>query len=77
MAKFKIKKGDMVKVIAGEDKGKIAEVLAVLPKAEQVIVRGCKIVKKSIKPTDNEPKGGFISKEMPMSISNVKKAEEK
>ncbi|PAF42710.1 50S ribosomal protein L24 [Helicobacter sp. 11S03491-1] len=77
MAKFKIKKGDMVKIIAGDDKGKVGKVIAVLPKSAEVIIEGCKIVKKSIKPTDNEPKGGFVNKEMPMSISNVKKAQEK
>ncbi|PAF54304.1 50S ribosomal protein L24 [Helicobacter sp. 13S00482-2] len=77
MTKFKIKKGDMIKVIAGDDKGKTGKVIAVLPKTSQVIVEGCKIAKKTLKPTENEPKGGFISKEMPMSISNVKKAEEK
>lgn len=77
MTKFKIKKGDTIKVIAGDDKGKIGKVLAVLPKTSQVIVEGCKVVKKTIKPTDDKPKGGFINKEMPMSISNVKKAEEK
>lgn len=77
MTKFKIKKGDTIKVIAGDDKGKIGKVLAVLPKTSQVIVEGCKVAKKTIKPTDDNPKGGFINKEMPMSISNVKKAEEK
>lgn len=77
MTKFKIKKGDTIKVIAGDDKGKIGKVLAVLPKTSQVIVEGCKMAKKTIKPTDDKPKGGFINKEMPMSISNVKKAEEK
>ncbi|PAF52099.1 50S ribosomal protein L24 [Helicobacter sp. 13S00477-4] len=77
MIKFKIKKDDMVKVIAGDDKGKVGKVLAVLPKSAQVIVEGCKFAKKSIKPKDNETKGGFVNKEMPMSISNVTKAEEK
>lgn len=77
MVKLKIKKGDMVKVIAGDDKGKVAKVLQVLPKSSQVIVEGCKVAKKAIKPNDNNPKGGFVSKEMPMDISNVKKAEEK
>ena len=43
MAKFKIKKGDLVLVIAGDDKGKKAKVLQVLPKKAQVIVEGCKI----------------------------------
>lgn len=49
MAKFKIKKGDDVKIITGDDKGKIGKVLSVLPKKSQVIVEGCKIAKKSYK----------------------------
>lgn len=75
MAKFKIKKGDLVEVIAGDDKGKKAKVLRVLPKASQVIVEGCKVAKKAVKPSDKNPKGGFVDKEMPIHISNVKKAE--
>lgn len=73
MVKYKIKKGDSVKVIAGDDKGKVGKVLFVYPKTAQVVVEGCKMVKKAIKPTEENPKGGFISKEAPMSISNVKK----
>lgn len=73
--KFKIKKGDTVKILAGNDKGKEAEVLKVMPKTSQVIVAGCKLVKKSVKPTEENPKGGYESKEMPIHISNVAKAE--
>ncbi|GMB94870.1 50S ribosomal protein L24 [Helicobacter heilmannii] len=73
---MRIKKGDLVKVIAGDDKGKVGKVLAVYPKKSMVVVEGCKIVKKSRKPTDDNPKGGHLSKEMPMHISNVKKEEE-
>lgn len=76
MVKFKIKKGDLVEVITGDDKGKKAKVLRVLPKTSQVIVEGCKVVKKAVKPSDKNPKGGFVDKEMPMHISNVKKAED-
>ncbi|MCE3047309.1 50S ribosomal protein L24 [Helicobacter kayseriensis] len=76
MVKFKIKKGDIVKVIAGDDKGKSGKVLFVYPKTAQVVVEGCKMVKKAIKPTEENPKGGFVSKEAPMSISNVKKEEQ-
>lgn len=49
MAKFKIKKGDMVQVIAGDNKGTKAKVLQVLPKKAQVIVEGCKVAKKICK----------------------------
>jgi large subunit ribosomal protein L24 len=75
MAKMKIKKGDTVLVIAGDDKGKTAEVLQVLPKKDAVIVAGCKLAKKAVKPSEENKEGGFVSKEMPIHISNVKKVE--
>lgn len=74
--KCKIKKGDKVKVITGNDKGKTGVVKTVYPKKHQIIVEGCKIAKKAIKPNDNNPNGGFINKEMPMDISNVALVEE-
>lgn len=73
--KFKIKKGDTVKIIAGDDKGTTGEVLQVLPKKAQVIVKGCKIAKKAVKPSEKNPDGGFMNKEMPIDISNVAKVE--
>ena len=73
--KCKIKKGDVVVAIAGDDKGKSGKVINVLPKKGQVIVEGLRVAKKSIKPSDKDPKGGFVNKEMPINISNVKKAE--
>ena len=74
--KYKIKKGDTVEVIAGDDKGKKAAVLNVLTAKGQVIVEGCKVAKKAVKPNDNNTKGGHEDKEMPMDISNVRKVEE-
>ncbi|ELN8296315.1 50S ribosomal protein L24 [Campylobacter jejuni] len=74
--KLKIKKGDSVKVITGDDKGKTGKVLAVYPKTLKVVVEGCKIAKKAIKPSEKNPNGGFINKEMPMHISNVAKVQE-
>ncbi|AXP09252.1 50S ribosomal protein L24 [Campylobacter hepaticus] len=74
--KLKIKKGDNVKVITGDDKGKTGKVLAVYPKTLKVLVQGCKIAKKAIKPSEKNPNGGFINKEMPMDISNVAKIQE-
>ncbi|WP_292658035.1 50S ribosomal protein L24 [Nitratifractor sp.] len=73
--KFKIKKGDQVMIIAGDDKGKTGEVLKVLPKKDAVIVAGCKIARKAVKPSEENKEGGFINKEMPIHISNVKKVE--
>lgn len=73
MIKLKIKKGDTVKIIIGDDKGKTGEVLNVFPKQNRIIVKDCNIVKKAIKPTEENKKGGFIAKEMSIHISNVKK----
>tara|TARA_B110000046_G_C13009308_1_gene405935 strand:- start:1777 stop:2013 length:237 start_codon:yes stop_codon:yes gene_type:complete len=74
-SKFKIKRGDIVKIIAGDDKGKTGEVLAVLPTKSKVIVKDCKIAKKTVKPSEKNPDGGFVNKEMPIDVSNVAKVE--
>jgi large subunit ribosomal protein L24 len=73
--KMKIKKGDQVMITAGNDKGKTGEVLEVLGKKEAVVVAGCKVAKKAVKPSDENKEGGFAQKEMPIHISNVKKVE--
>ncbi|MRJ03394.1 MAG: 50S ribosomal protein L24 [Epsilonproteobacteria bacterium] len=73
--KFKIKKGDRVVVIAGDDKGKEGVVLKVLTKRDAVLVEGCKLAKKAVKPSEQNPNGGFVMKEMPIHISNVRKIE--
>jgi len=76
MAKtYKIKQGDQVMVIAGDDKGTTGEVLQVLTKKDAVIVAGCKLAKKAVKPTEDNKEGGFANIEMPIHISNVKKVE--
>jgi len=75
MAKFKFKKGDTVEIIAGDDRGTKATVLAVMPKKNKVVVEGCKVAKKAIKPTEDNTKGGHINKEMPIDVSNVRKVE--
>jgi len=76
MAKtYKIKKGDTVMVIAGDDKGTTGEVLQVLTKKDAVIVAGCKTAKKAVKPSEQNKEGGFDNVEMPIHISNVKKVE--
>ena len=68
---MRIKKGDKVKVIAGHYKGTIGEVLRVLPKEDKVVVEGVNIVKKTLKPTQANPDGGIMDKEMPIHVSNV------
>jgi len=66
-----IKKGDKVKVIAGNDKGTIAEVIQVLPSKNKVVVEGVNIAKVAMKPNQINPDGGIVSKEMPIDASNV------
>lgn len=69
--KLKIKKGDLVKVIAGDDRGKSGRVLKVFPDRMRVLVEGVNIVKKHLKPSPRHPQGGIIEKEAPIHISNV------
>ena len=66
----KIRKGDRVMVIAGRDKGKIGEVLKVMPKENRAIVQGVNIVKRHQRPTQDQP-GGIIEKEAPIHIPNL------
>lgn len=68
---MKIKKGDKVKVITGDDKGKIGDVLEVLPKSNKVVVAGVNQIKKHLKPTQDNPDGGILEKEAPIDVSNV------
>ena len=74
---MKIKKGDKVKVIAGDDKGVVGEVVAALPRSNRVIVEGVNVAKKHCKPSNANPDGGIINKEMPISVSNVVLSETK
>lgn len=69
--KLKIKKGDLVKVIAGDDKGKTGRVLKVFPDKMRVLVEGVNIVKKHVRPSPQYPQGGIIEMEAPIHISNV------
>ena len=71
------KKGDKVKVIAGDDKGVVGEVVAVLPKSNRVIVEGVNVNKKHEKPNNTNPDGGIVNKEMPINVSNVKLTDDK
>ncbi len=66
-----IKKGDQVMVIAGNDRGKIGEVLRVDTKADKVLIQGVNRVYRHLRPSRQHPQGGRIQKEMPIHISNV------
>ncbi|MCM1106082.1 MAG: 50S ribosomal protein L24 [Blautia sp.] len=71
MASMKIKKGDMVKVIAGKDKDKEGKVIAVNKKKNTVLVEGVNMVTKHAKPSMTNQQGGILHQEAPIQISNV------
>ena len=71
MASMKIKKGDMVKVIAGKDKGKEGKVIAVYAKNNTLLVEGINMVTKHAKPSMANQQGGIIHQEAPIDASNV------
>ena len=77
MATLKIKKGDTVYVLAGDDKGKTGRVLNVLREQGKAIVEGVNIVSKSTKPNAKAPQGGIIKKEAPIDLSNLAVADPK
>ncbi|MEY4338310.1 MAG: ribosomal protein [Actinomycetota bacterium] len=68
---MKLKKGDVVVVIAGKDKGQEGEVVQVLPAANKVIVNGINTAKKHSKPNRSNQQGGIIDRDMPIDASNV------
>ena len=68
---FHIKKGDLVYVNAGVDKGKQGKVLEMFPEQERAIVEGINMVSKHTKPNAKNPQGGIIKKEAPIHISNL------
>lgn len=69
--KFKMKKGDLVEVIAGKDKGKQGKVIGLLTAQERVLVEGVNRVKRHTKPNQKNPQGGIIEKEAAIHVSNV------
>lgn len=69
--KLHIKKGDVVFVNAGDDKGKQGKVLEVLPSEERAIVEGINMVTKHTKPNAKTPQGGIIKQEATIHISNL------
>ena len=71
MAKLHIKKGDMVYVNAGNDKGKTGKVLAVLPEKNRAIVEGVNMVSKHTKPNSKNPQGGIVKQEAGVHVSNL------
>ena len=66
-----IVKGMIVKVISGNHKGQSGKVLDVFPKKMKAIVEGVNFRKRSVRPTQDNPSGGYIDREAPLHISNL------
>ncbi|MBN2376111.1 MAG: 50S ribosomal protein L24 [Sedimentisphaerales bacterium] len=68
---MKIKKDDLVEVIAGDDRGQRGKVLKVDPKKRQVVVQGINKAYRHVRPSQRNPQGGRLQIEQPLDISNV------
>ena len=68
---MKIRKGDTVQILSGNDKGKTGEVLEVIPKADKIVVKGANIRKKHVKPRKQGEEGGIISVECAIPAAKV------
>ena len=69
--KIHIKKGDNVKILAGDSKGKTGKVLEVEMESYKAIVENVNLATKHSKPNAKNPKGGILKQEMPIHISNL------
>lgn len=69
--KFHVKKGDLVKVISGNSKGKEGKITLMMPDKQRAIVEGVNMVTKHLKPTAQNPNGSIEKKEASIHISNL------
>lgn len=69
--KMNVKKGDTVEVISGKDKGVRGRVLKSIPQEHRIIVEGVAIVKKAMRPNQQDQTGGITEIEAPIDVSNV------
>ena len=67
----RIRKGDTVAVIAGDDKGRRGKVLRIIPEKNRVVVEGVNLVFKHLRKSQENPNGGRIRREAPLHMSNV------
>lgn len=66
-----VRKGDIVMVTAGDDKGQQGRVLRVIPNKNQVVIEGINVHTKHVRPSQGNPRGGVIERELPVHQSNV------
>jgi large subunit ribosomal protein L24 len=69
--KLKLKKDDLVQVVAGKDKDKQGKIVKVYPETQRVLVEGVNLVKRHVRPNQMNPDGGIMTRPAPISFSNV------
>ena len=69
--KFHVKKGDLVKVLSGNSKGKEGKIALMLPDKQRAVVEGVNVVTKHLKPTAQNPNGSIEKREATIHISNL------
>lgn len=70
-SKYHIKKGDTVRVLSGDDKGREGKILKMVTKTDRAVVEGLNLISKHTKPNAKNPQGGIIKQEAPIHISNL------
>ena len=73
--RFHVNKGDQVQVISGNHRGATGKILQILPKKQQVLVEGVRMIKKTQRKSQDHPNGAIITREGPIHVSNVKLVE--
>jgi large subunit ribosomal protein L24 len=76
MPKFHVKKGEVVVVLAGKEKGKRGKIIAVLRKKQRVIVEGVQMIKRHMRKSQDHPQGAIVEREGTIHLSNVMKADQ-
>ena len=71
VSRFRIKKGDLVQVISGRDKGKTGKILSVVTNKQKIFVEKLNLIKRHTRPNQKNRQGGIIEKEAPLHISKV------
>ena len=75
--KYHVQRGDLVQVISGNHRGSSGKVLQILPKKDQVIIEGVRMIKKHLRKSQDHPNGTIAEREGPIHVSNVKLVEKK
>ncbi len=68
---LRIRRDDIVMVMAGKDKGKTGKIVRVLPKTNKAVIENINVVKKSVKKSDTYPQGGYVELEKPVALANL------